>query len=73
MTHDLRHNVVGIRTPTTVICARDDQLTPIGMSKELAELIPSARLQVLERGGHFCPITVSDEYNSVLLRALKGG
>ncbi len=72
MTHDLRHRVADIRTPTTVICARDDQLTPPPMSEELADRIPDAQLRILERGGHFCPVTVSKRYNEVLLETLTG-
>jgi aminoacrylate hydrolase len=71
MTHDLRQQMAAIRTPTTVICAQDDQLTPPGMSQELAERIPDAQLTILERGGHFCPVTVPQRYNEVLLQALR--
>jgi len=71
MTHDLRQQIAAIRTPTTVICAQDDQLTPPGMSQELAERIPEAQLTILERGGHFCPVTVPQRYNEVLLTALR--
>lgn len=71
MTHDLRWRVGEIRTPTMVICARDDQLTPPGMSEELAQRIPGARLEVLPEGGHFCPMTVTADYNERILAFLK--
>jgi aminoacrylate hydrolase len=71
MTHDLRHRVHEIRVPTMVICARDDQLTPRGMSEELAERIPGARLELLPAGGHFCPATVTEEYNARVLGFLQ--
>jgi aminoacrylate hydrolase len=67
MTHDLRHRVAEIRTPTFVIGARDDQLTPPSLSEELATLIPGARLSLLDSGGHFCPVTRTAEYNSRVL------
>lgn len=70
MTHDLRHRVAEIRVPTAVICARDDQITPEPMSRELAELIPGAILQVLSEGGHFCPATVTEHYNRILIDTL---
>ena len=70
MTHDLRHRVAEIRVPTAVICARDDQITPEPMSRELAKLIPGATLQVLPEGGHFCTATVSEPYNRALIDAL---
>jgi aminoacrylate hydrolase len=69
--HDLRDRVADIQVPTTVICARDDQLTPPAMSEELARLIPGARLIALERGGHFCLTTAAAEYNDALLEALE--
>ncbi len=69
--HDLRDRVANIQVPTTVICARDDQLTPPALSEELAQLIPGARLIVLERGGHFCLAAAAAEYNDALLEALE--
>ena len=72
MSHDLRQQITGIQTATTVIGARDDQLTPPGLSEELANRIPGAQLHLLERGGHFSPITVTEQYNEVLLQALLG-
>lgn len=41
-----------IKAPTLVICARDDFLTPLYFSEELARRITGARLAVIERGGH---------------------
>lgn len=56
-----------IATPTMVICARDDITTPLYFSEQLAALIPSARLVVLERGGHACSKTVPEEFNRRVL------
>ncbi|NDB25440.1 MAG: alpha/beta fold hydrolase [Gammaproteobacteria bacterium] len=67
MSHDLRHQLGAIRVPTFVIGARDDQLTPSLLSEELAQRIPGARLCVLREGGHFCPQTVTAEYNAAVL------
>ena len=70
MTHDLRYRLADIRVPTAVICARDDQITPEPMSVELAALIPGAILRILPEGGHFCPQTVSEQYNHALFELL---
>lgn len=70
MTHDLRHQVQHIKVPTAVVCASDDQITPRLLSQELAALIPGAILRVLPEGGHFCPITASEQYNQALLELL---
>lgn len=72
MSHDLRSEVARIRTPTLVLGAADDQLTPSGFQRELAALIPGARLELFDHGGHFFPITCAAEYNASLLRFLAG-
>ena len=70
MTHDLRQDIHEIRVPAGVISAKDDSLTPPGMSRELAERIPGAHRVLLREGGHFCPVTVPDKYNRELSRLL---
>ncbi len=67
MSHDLRSELHGIGTHTLVIGAEDDQLTPPGMQRELAALIPGARLKILPRGGHFYPIHSADAFNRLVL------
>jgi aminoacrylate hydrolase len=56
-----------IRTPTLVICAKDDFLTPPYFSRELAEKIPGAKLVLLERGGHCASETALEEFNQAVL------
>lgn len=58
----------GIRTPTLVICAKDDILTPPYFSRELARLIPGADLIELERGGHCASETNTQAFNEAVLR-----
>jgi aminoacrylate hydrolase len=64
--HDLRDVVGTITAQTLVICARDDAITPLPLSEELARLIPGARLDVLVAGNHFAPVTVPDDYRARL-------
>ncbi len=71
MSHDLRSRVHEITAPTLVIGALDDQLTPAGFQRELAERIPGAKLELLTGGAHFCPITATDTYNQLLLDFLR--
>ena len=59
-----------IRTPTLVLCARDDFLTPPYYSEELALRIPNAELVMLEKGGHACSQTVPARFNEVVLSFL---
>ena len=56
-----------IRIPTLVVCAKDDFLTPVYFSTELADRIPNAVLQILERGGHGAAHTVPDEFIQSIL------
>jgi aminoacrylate hydrolase len=59
-----------IRTPTHIVCAEDDYLTPSYFSEELARLIPGSKLHLLERGGHACSQTVPKEFNNLILALL---
>jgi aminoacrylate hydrolase len=56
-----------IKTPTLVICARDDFVTPAYFSQELAQKIPGAKLVILERGGHCASETMLEQFNETVL------
>lgn len=49
---DRTRDLPNVKTPTLVLCARDDTLTPPHFSKQIASLIPGARLIRFEDGGH---------------------
>jgi aminoacrylate hydrolase len=63
---DRRARLHEIRTPTLVIVAADDMVTPRFYSDEIASRIPGAKLVVLDGGGHFAPQLVADRYNDVV-------
>jgi aminoacrylate hydrolase len=72
--HDRRRRLLQIRVPTLVVVARDDMITPLFYSEELASGIPGAKLIVLESGGHFSPAIHSAPYNAAVgafLRSLR--
>ena len=71
MKYDRRAGLADIGAPTLVICARDDAVTPVHLSNELAETIPGAEQIVLDRGGHFAPIILSGDYNPPVLDFLR--
>jgi pimeloyl-ACP methyl ester carboxylesterase len=50
--HDTLERLPQITAPTLVLVGAEDVVTPLYYSRELAERIPGATLQVLERGGH---------------------
>ncbi len=49
---DLRPQIPAIAIPTLVIVGAQDEATPPAMSEELAELLPHARLQILDGLAH---------------------
>jgi pimeloyl-ACP methyl ester carboxylesterase len=49
---DNRPNLPKIDCPALVLCGRQDQMTPLGWSEEIASLIPGARLAIIEHCGH---------------------
>jgi pimeloyl-ACP methyl ester carboxylesterase len=49
---DSRHDLGLIHCPTLVLCGRQDGLTPLAESEEMAEKIPRAKLVVIEDCGH---------------------
>lgn len=64
---DSRPRLHEIQAPTLVLTGAEDVLTPIAQAVEIADLIPSARLQVLPRGGH----GMVGEYHDDVMRAVR--
>lgn len=60
-----------IRVPTLVIVGREDILTPPAFSRELARLIPRARLKTIP-GAHGFFIEEADAFNRAVLGFLRG-
>ncbi len=60
--HDLRDRVGDIVAETLIVCAWDDQITPISLSWELFDRIPGAKIEALPGGNHFAPVTVPDDW-----------
>lgn len=49
---DSRDLLAGLRAPALVLCGREDQVTPLPLSEEMAALLPDAELVVVENSGH---------------------
>ena len=49
---DSRASLAAIHVPTLVVCGRQDELTPLDLSEEIAQGIEGARLCVIEECGH---------------------
>jgi aminoacrylate hydrolase len=56
-----------IKTPTLVVGAEDDIVTPSYFSEELARLIPAAEVKIFPRGGHFFTQVRAREFNNAVL------
>lgn len=70
---DRRASAARTSAPTLVICAKDDFLTPPHLSKELAQLIPDARLALLDYGAHSCSQVAPDDFLGHVLPFLLQG
>lgn len=69
---DSRPHLPRIDCPTLVLCGREDALTPLALSEEIASLMPAARLEIVERCGHLSTMERPDEVNAALRRWLAG-
>ena len=56
-----------IKTPTLVVGAEDDLITPSYFSEELARLIPGAEIKIFPRGGHSFTQVRAREFNQAVL------
>jgi len=61
-----------IAVPTLVVWGKRDRMIPISHALEAVELIPNARLEVLEKAGHF-PHLDEPERFAELIREFTGG
>ena len=68
---DSRHMLVDIDIPTVVIVGRQDQVTPLPRSQEMAADIANSRLVVLEECGHMSPLEKPAEVTAALRRWLS--
>jgi len=69
---DHRAMLAQLDVPTLVLCGRVDQVTPLALSREVAALIPGARLHIVEDAGHWTPLeqpaVVADQLERLLDR-----
>lgn len=63
---DSRPHLAAIRCPTLVIAAREDQLMPVEILKELADGIRGARLAIVEGSGHMASLERPAEVTKLL-------
>jgi pimeloyl-ACP methyl ester carboxylesterase len=69
---DFRPGLTRIGCPTLALCGRQDALTPLEKHEEIARLIPTARLVVIEQCGHLSTLERPYEVNVALRDWLVG-
>jgi len=67
---DSRPLLPTLRCPTLVLCGDADAVTTVDASREIAELVPGAEFELIERCGHMLTIERPHEVNAALLRWL---
>ena len=65
--HDARERLRSLDLPTHVIGSEFDLLVPVWKSREVAELIPGARLTVLPAAPHGSNVERAEEFNKAVL------
>lgn len=65
--HETRDRLGALALPVHVIGAGHDVLLPVWKSEELAELIPGAKLTILEGSGHAVNLERAEEFNGAVL------
>jgi 3-oxoadipate enol-lactonase len=69
--HDTRDRLATLTMPTHVIGGEHDILIPVWKSREIAELIPGARLTVLANAPHGLSLERAGEFNATVLEFIR--
>lgn len=69
--HDRRGILCAIRMPTLLLCGRKDRLCPVERHEAMRDLIPQARLEIIERAGHLPVLERPAETTAALGRWLE--
>jgi pimeloyl-ACP methyl ester carboxylesterase len=68
---DSRGDLPNITCPTLVLCGREDALTPLHLHEEMASLIPTSRLRVIEECGHLSTLERPEAVTAALREWLQ--
>ena len=69
--HEARDRLGTLRMPVHVIGAEQDAFVPVWKSRELAHLIPGARLSIIEGAAHAVNLERTAQYNALVLDFLS--
>ena len=68
---DAREELPDVNCPTMIIVGQDDGLTPPKVAREMAELIPGARLEIIPDCGHLSTLERPDAVGRIIQDWLK--
>lgn len=68
---DLRPGLATLDHPTAILAGSHDDLTPLELNQEIADLVPGAQLEVLPGIGHMIAFEAPDALVDLLLRSTK--
>lgn len=67
LSSDTSDRIAEIHCPTLVMVGKEDLVTPVKFSQQLAQGIPNAELAILDRGGHAFVVESADTVAKVML------
>jgi 3-oxoadipate enol-lactonase len=70
-THDTFNRLKTIISPTLIITASHDRLTPKSSMEEIHKQIPNSKFVVIDKAGHSSPLEKSPEVNQAIIDFLK--
>jgi 3-oxoadipate enol-lactonase len=70
LTSDTSDRIADIQCPTLIMVGKEDLVTPVKFSRQLAQSIPNAELVILDRRGHAFVIESADTVANVMLNFL---
>ncbi|TFG25198.1 MAG: alpha/beta hydrolase [Promethearchaeota archaeon] len=70
-THNTFDRLKTIKSPTLILTASHDRLTPKSSMEEIHEQIPNSKLIVIDKAGHSSPLEKAPEVNQAIFDFLK--
>ncbi|MCK0125938.1 alpha/beta hydrolase [Gelidibacter sp. F2691] len=68
---DQTETLRGAAIPALILCGREDTLCPVARHELMADLIPGARLEIIEDAGHLPTLEQPEKTNAALARWLE--
>jgi len=69
---NIEEKLPGIKTPTLLIWGKHDKIVPLSSGERMAQLLPNARLEVLDKCGHWTQIEQTQKFNQLVIDFMKG-